>query len=441
MSVGILSNVNGSISNRVVASNIKNGWSFPDNLEILGIDCFTPQNKELESTDDDMVNCITIGEYGMAGLSFNSQRCAHSLKTRIEQAILRAEEKSIVKGNTIKILYATMLPTGTASTVTPIVSTISNNLGLNPLIFSIVPDNLSETYQLINTINGVALSSFNPIIIATEDYAELVPEDTRIRARLAACGDPSKFYIKSQFSMELSCKIARLVSGLSKTEKNKNDENEGEDELSFLDAEDEVIRNQSVELETAIGGRQELFVMHYAHSQNNNFEEMCILKPSIKPECPGDPLVFVEYNSSTMSEDEVGNTIRSSLENQDLQPERLFFMPSDHNEIIALIPTKIPERLKNLIKYVKKDKNLSDVLEKWARKTILSNIPPIRRGKENEILTDRLNKIFYQDKSEVEDLAKTLGFSLDLDELKMRNLLFYLAEEEDVFLRPIGGEL
>jgi len=93
MSVGILNNVNGSISNRVVASNIKNGWPFPSNMQIFNIDCVTPQNGEVKSAGSDMVNSLTINEYGMAGMSFNSQRCAYSLKTRIEEAILRAEEK------------------------------------------------------------------------------------------------------------------------------------------------------------------------------------------------------------------------------------------------------------------------------------------------------------------------------------------------------------
>ena len=66
-------------------------------------------------------------------------------------------------------------------------------------------------------------------------------------------------------------------------------------------------------------------------------------------------------------------------------------MPSDHNEFVALIPTNIPNRLKELINYVKKDRELQDVLNNWARKTILSNIPPIRRGCERKILKDRLS--------------------------------------------------
>jgi len=330
-----------------------------------------------------------------------------------------------------------MFPTGTSSTVSPIVADIGKNLGLNPLMFAVIPDNLSETFQLINTINGIALSSFHPIVLINEDFAELVSEDTRMRAAKAAGGDPSKFYNISQFTLEFSCKLARLISGLSEMGANVDDK---EDDLSFLDIEEDTYRNQSVELETAIGGRQELFVLHYAKSRNNNFEEMGILKPSIKPECPGDPVAFVEYDASQMSEDEVGNALITAFENQELQPERLFFTPSDHNELVVLIPTKIPPRLKNLIRFVKKNKSLQDVLEKWAKKTILSNIPPIRRGYENKILKDRLAKIFFKDKSQIDDLAKTLGFSMNLKDLKRCNFLFHLAEEEGVFLRPIGGE-
>ena len=50
-----------------------------------------------------------------------------------------------------------------------------------------------------------------------------------------------------------------------------------------------------------------------------------------------------------------------------------------------------------------------------------------------------MSQIFFNDKSESMDLAKSIGFSMDIDELKDRNFLFHLAEEEDVFLRPIGG--
>jgi hypothetical protein len=253
---------------------------------------------------------------------------------------------------------------------------------------------------------------------------------------LAARGDPSKFYKLSQFNLEFSCKIARLLSGISE----KEPEEKPGDDLSFLDLDCEALRNQSLELETAIGGRQELFVMHYARSQNNNFEEMGILKPTIKAECPSDPIALVEYNSQKTSEDEVGNALITSFERQDLKAEKMVFLPSDHNELTVLIPSKVPSILRDLIRYVKKDKELQDILEKWAKKTILSNIPPIRRGYENKILKNRMSQIFFNDKSESMDLAKSIGFSMDIDELKDRNFLFYLAEEEGVFLRPIGGE-
>jgi hypothetical protein len=95
--------------------------------------------------------------------------------------------------------------------------------------------------------------------------------------------------------------------------------------------------------------------------------------------------------------------------------------------------------LKELIRFIKKDKPLNEVMEKVCKKTILSNIPPIRRGYENKILKERMSKIFYPEKSDIEMLAKSLGFSMDWDELIERNLLFYLAEE-GVYLRPIGQQ-
>ena len=166
---------------------------------------------------------------------------------------------------------------------------------------------------------------------------------------------------------------------------------------------------------------------------------MSILKPSIRPQSVGDPLVIAEYNSSAISEDEVLNDITTSLEKQDLVPEKYFAISSDHNEIYVLIPTGVPDRLKNLIKYVKKDRRLHDVLEKWAKASILSRIPPIRRGYESKILKDRLSQIFFQQKSDAEELVKKQGFSSDLEELKETNFWAYLAAEEEVYLKSLGG--
>lgn len=184
-----------------------------------------------------------------------------------------------------------------------------------------------------------------------------------------------------------------------------------------------------------ISGKSELYVMHHSRSRNNDFEQMGILKPSIQARCPGDPVVFIEYQS-TLSEDDVACQILSSMDNQQIRPERLCFLPSDHNSVTAIIPTKIPQKLNDLISYVSKDKPLNVTMKKWATKTILTNIFPIQRGSENRILKDRLDKIFYDDKSEVETLAKTLGLAQDPDELKERNLLFHLAEH-GVFLKPL----
>ena len=439
MSVGILNNINGSISTKVLTSNIKNNYPFPNNMEVLVGECETPQQQELINTGSDIVNILKIAEFGMSGMGMNAQRCARSLSTRIEESILAAEEKAIRRGNTLRLQYTTLLPTGTSSTVGVIAANVARNKGLDPLVFSVIPNNLSQTYQLINTINALALCPFSPLIVIDEEYTQMFPEDLKNRARIAAGGEPSKFYLAAEFSLDFSCKLARLISGKSAKNPDENDI-EDQDDLAFLDNEDEFLRNQSGELATVFSGRQEMFVLHYARSRNGNFEELSRLKPSIMPDCPSDPVVFAEYDSSALSEDEVCNAIRNSLENQYLHLERCFLTASDHNEVIALIPTKIPARLKNLIRFVKKNKSLDEIMKKWAKKTILSNIPPIRRGYENKILKDRLGQIFYDDKDEVDDLAKRIGSSMDLDELKQRNFLFYLAEHENLFLKPIGGD-
>jgi hypothetical protein len=331
-----------------------------------------------------------------------------------------------------------MFPTGTSSVVSPIAAdTVAKKFGTTTLTLAVIPDYQAEVYQLINTINMIAIST-SPVIIINEDFSELVSEETKRRARLAAQGTPSNFVTDKQFSLELSCKLARLIGGLPENESMKTVKDD-EDDFAFLDVDMESTRNQSVEIHNAFGGRQDLFVMHYSRSINNNFEELGILKPSIKPNCPGNPLAFVEYNSSTLSEEEVVNSLRTSFERQNLQAERMFLMASDHNELVVLIPTKIPARLKNLIKYVKKNRSLRDVLQKWARATLLSDVPPIRRGEEKKILKNGLEKIFFQSKSEVDDVATTQGFSMDLNELRERHLLFYLSHKEKTFLRPIRG--
>jgi len=433
MAEGIVINENGSISNRIVASNIKNGFPFPDNVQILATECTTKQHADLKATGrDEMVNTVTIGEYGMAGHSFHVQRCAKSLRPRIYEAILKAEEKSIAKGHTLKMQLTTIFPTGTSATVGPIAANVAKSMGLDTLVFAVLPDVVSQSFQLINAINAIALSSFHPLVLIEENHADMVLEETRARADLAAGGTASKFYAISQDTMEFGCKLARLISG--STEKT-GDSNES-DELSFLDAQEEGFRNQSKEIASAISGKSELYIMHHSRSRNNDFEQMGILKPSIQARCPGDPVVFIEYQG-TLSEDDVANAVLTCMDNQQIRPERLCFLPSDHNSVTAIIPTKIPQRLKDLISYVSKDKPLSVTMKKWAMKTILTSIFPIQRGSEDHILKNRLGKIFYDNKSEVEALAKTLGLTQDLDELKERNLLFHLAEEYGVYLKPL----
>ncbi len=165
MSEGFLNNVNGSISNRVVASNIRNGYSLPANMMIFSGECETPQQKELIDTGYDAISFLKIAEFGMAGLGFNTQRCARTLRTRIEEAIITAEEKSVRRGNSLKIQYTTVFPTGTSSTIGPLAANLARSKGIDPFVFQVIPDNLSESYQLINTINSLALVSRMPVIM------------------------------------------------------------------------------------------------------------------------------------------------------------------------------------------------------------------------------------------------------------------------------------
>ena len=83
---------------------------------------------------------------------------------------------------------------------------------------------------------------------------------------------------------------------------------------------------------------------------------------------------------------------------------------------------------------------LKDILEKWAKRTITSAIPPIRIGNTNKILKDRLSTIFFQDRSEWEEFLKKQGHLSDLDELAKTNFSYYLGKVHDVFLKPLGYE-
>ena len=440
MAKNIVKVAGGSISNRIDAYNIKHGLVH-SNIQPFGLDCDTKQNKEFRDIRDRRTTSITLGDYGLGGSSFNTQRLASTLKPRVEEILLRNEEIANEQGNEIKTVYINLYPTGTSASATPIVATASKKIGNDPLIFAVLPENLAESYQHISCIYSMALSSFFSTIILREEFAESVPMNTRIRAREAAGMNPSKFYITAQFSMKLCNRLAQIISGVPYSE-SKQETKDDEDELSFLDAEESSTRDMSVELESAIGGRPELFSLYYGHTKGNNFEKLAILRPSVMTtEYPGDPLIFAGFNALQMSEDEAGSAIMTGLEMQGLKPERIFFTPSTQNEIIALIPTSIPDRIKDLIALVQRDKPLKDVMEKLAKKTILSNVYPIRRGFESRIIKERLEQIFYHDKSDVEELAKKQGSSLSWDELVEHNLLFYLAEKHGVYLKPIGGDV
>ena len=122
-----------------------------------------------------------------------------------------------------------------------------------------------------------------------------------------------------------------------------------------------------------------------------------------------------------------------------LKAERLFCIASSKNEALAIIPTEIPQRIKTLIDIVKKDKTLVEVLEKWAKRTILTGIPPIRIRNTNKILKEQLSKIFFQDEAEWEDYWRKRGFT-DFEELAKTNFSYFLGSEHGVFLKPVGYE-
>ena len=193
-----------------------------------------------------------------------------------------------------------------------------------------------------------------------------------------------------------------------------------------------------MEIESEIGGRNGLYVMHYSRTLEPNFEESAILKPGIQPSDPKDILIIAKYDSS-IPEDQVINDITAALERQQLTASRFYCMPSDKNELYALISTNVPYRIKNMINHVKGNKSLREVLERRYRKTILANVCPIMRGSEAKILKDRISKIFFQDRSEWEDYVKKQGHS-DLDELAKTNWSYFLGKEHGVFLKPVGYE-
>ena len=130
----------GSISNRVDAYNFKKKYT-KSNMQFLGIDGWTPQNREYKNIGDGRVTSLTLGTYGLGGMVYNTQRLVKTLKPRVEESLLRIEESSNERGNTNKILYATLFPTGTSASTTPIVAEASRSRGLTTMIVGVIPSN------------------------------------------------------------------------------------------------------------------------------------------------------------------------------------------------------------------------------------------------------------------------------------------------------------
>lgn len=439
MSEGEIIGINGSISNRVVASILKEDtYPVPENTRFLSFDSWTEQQKELIDTGEDIVHHVTINEYGMAGNGLRTQSCMTYMKTSVQNAFTEAGEKATRNGYPLKFYSTLMLPTGSCSVGSVITSYLAKeNFGLHTLTHSVIPDILSaESYQIINAIYSNAVASFQPVVLIPENFAS-IPEEVIRRAEVAAGGRPSNFYILCQFFLELNFKLSRLIGGLD-----EGNTEEDEDELSFLNVEEKQVRNQSSELEAAIAGRQELFTAYHSpcFSKKCNWGKMATIAPMIKPVEPRDIIVLVEYDYLSYSEDDIQNHLKSSFDHQELQVERFLYLPSDTNALTIWIPTEVPAAFKQLVRYIKGEKPLKDVLEKWAKHGILSNLPPILRGRETKILKNRMNQIFCRDKSELEDIARS-KYAMSYEELVKRNLLFWLAENEDVYIRPVGGEL
>ncbi len=437
MNVGLCYDAIGSTSNRILLSNIKNGFDIPNNIQAETIECETPTHSQVMKLGHNRIVSIPLGLFGMGGF-FNAQQCYNAYNSKIEEGLMTAEEKASRSSFTLKIQYSTVFPTGTSSSMAPLVSYAGKKFNMKPLSMAIVPNNNAPSFQLYNIVNCLALMN-GPIILVDENFGQSIPEEMKHRAEYCI-DNPSNFYYTGQFSFEFACTLARLISGdpSEKTSGNADDE-EREDDFAFLDATENEGRNQIVELESEIGGRNGLYVMHYSRTLEPNFEESSILKPGIQPSDPKDIIIIAKYDSS-ISEDQVITDITSALERQQLKASRFFCMASDRNETYALISTNVPYRLKNLINHVKGNKSLGEVLERRYRKTILASVCPIMRGSEAKILKERLSKIFFQDISEWEDYVKKQGHSSDLDELAKTNFSYFLGKEHGVFLKPVGYE-
>jgi len=436
MSEGQMIGVNGSIQNRVATSNIKEEYPIPDNIQLLSFDCWTKQQIDLINTNSNLVHPITISDYGTAGMGLRAQRCMSSLKTSIQNAIISAEETAKRNNYPLKFYSTLMLPTGSCSVGSVISSYIAKEeFGAHTFLHAVIPDILAcENYQTINAIYNTAVASFQPLVLLPENFAT-IPADVKSRAQTAANGRASNFHVLSQFFLELFFKLSKLIGGLTEAEPEQE-----KDDLSFLNVEEGIVRNQSCELEAAIAGRQELFTIHYSpcFSKKCNWEKIATITPMIQPVEPRDVIALVEYDHLKYSEDDIQNHLKSSFNRQELAIERFLYLPSNFNSVTVWIPSEVPASFIQLVKYVKGNKNLNDILEVWLRKAVLSSLPPILKGREKKILKQRMGQIFLQDKFELEELAKA-KFAMSYDELVKRNILFWLGENEGVYLRPIGG--
>jgi len=436
MNIGLCYEAIGTTSNRILLSNIQNNFDLPNNVISKTHECETPTYHQIKKLGHPRIVTVPLGLFGMGGF-FNAQQCYSAYNSKIEEGLMAAEEIAGRSSFTLKIQYSTVFPGGTCSSLAPLVTYAGKKFNMKPLSMVIIPNNNAPSYQLYNVINCLAVIS-GPAILVEESYGQSIPEEMKRRAE-CSIDTASNFIYSGQFSYEFACTLARLISGdpEEKTENSENNENR-EDDFAFLDATEKSARNQIMELESEIGGRNGLYVMHYSRTNEPNFEESAILKPGIQPSDPKDILIMVKYDYS-IPEDQVINDITAALERQQLTASRFYCMPSDKNELYALISTNVPYRLKNMINHVKGSKSLREVLERRYRKTILANVCPIMRGSEAKILKERMSKIFFQDRSEWEDYAKKQGHS-DLDELAKTNWSYFLGKEHGVFLKPVGYE-
>lgn len=425
----------GTTSNRILLSNMQNNFDLPNNVIGKTHECETPTYHQVKKLGHPRIVTVPLGMFGMGGL-FNAQQCYSAYNSKIQEGLMAAEEMAGRSSFTLKIQYLTVFPGGTCSSLSPLVTYAGQKFNMKPLSMVILPNNNAPSYQLYNVINCPALMR-GPVILVEESYGQSIPEEMKRRAE-RSIDNPSNFIYSGQFSYQFACTLASLISGdpQEKAKSSGNNENR-EDDFAFLDAAEQSARNQIMEIESEIGGRNGLYVMHYSRTLEPNFEESAILKPGIQPSDPKDILIIAKYSS--IPEDQVINDITAALERQQLTASRFYCMPSDKNELYALISTDVPQILKNLINRVKGSKSLKEVLERRYRKTILANVCPIMRGSEAKILKEHMAKIFFQDRSEWEDYMKKQGHS-DLDELAKTNFSCYLGKEHDVFLKPVGCE-